>query len=141
MASAFEILEPGERAGQRTAAGLDPEKDYTTDTTCLSCRTTGYGKEGGFSSIEKTPGLAGVGCEACHGPGGIDTRSEHMSLKNKEYKRADLVAVGLVGEITEAQCRNCHNTDSPFVGDDYVFDFAANKEKGTHEKSPLKYTQ
>ena len=28
---------------------------------------------------------------------------------------------------------------SPFVGPDYVFDFEANKDKGTHEKFPLKY--
>jgi hypothetical protein len=75
----------------------------------------------------------------CHGPGGTYIRNEHMSLQNKEYKKADLVAAGMVGEITEAQCRGCHNADSPFVGDDYVFDFKANREKGTHEKFPLKY--
>ena len=29
--------------------------------------------------------------------------------------------------------------DSPFVGPDFVFDFQANKDKGTHERYPLKY--
>jgi hypothetical protein len=62
-----------------------------------------------------------------------------MSLKNKEYKKADLVAVGMVDGITEQQCRGCHNAESPFVGPDYVFDFEANKEEGTHEKFALKY--
>ena len=139
MASAYVLLNPGERAEEKKAAGLDPAKDYTKDGTCLTCHTTGYGKPGGFVDIETTPNLAGVGCEICHGPGGTYTKSEHMSLKNKEYKKPDIVAVGMVDTITEAQCLGCHNTDSPFVGDDYVFDFEANKDKGTHEKFPLKY--
>ena len=133
------MLKPGERAEAKKSAGLDADKDYTSDETCLPCHVTGYGEKGGFTSISATPDLAGVGCEMCHGPGGTYTRPEHMSLKNKEYKKADLVAVGLVGEITEARCRSCHNADSPFVGPDYVFEFEANKDKGTHETFPLKY--
>ncbi len=139
MAKAFEVLEPGQRAEAKQAAGLDPDKDYTGDETCLVCHVTGYGKPGGFTDIESTPDLAGVGCEMCHGAGGTYIEPQYMSLKNKEYKKAELVAVGMVGEITVEQCQGCHNTDSPFVGDDYVFDFEANKDKGTHEKFPLKY--
>jgi hypothetical protein len=139
MAKAFEQLKPGEAADAKTKAGLDPNKDYTTDTTCLACHTTGYGKQGGFVDIGSTPELAGVGCEMCHGPGGTYTKREYMSLQNKEYKKSELVAVGMVGEITMDRCSSCHNTDSPFVGPDYVFDFEANKEKGTHAKFPLKY--
>ena len=139
MTKAFDLLKPGERADAKKTAGLDPEKDYTTDTTCLPCHTTGYGKPGGFVDIETTPNLAGVGCEMCHGPGGTYTKSEYMSLKNKDYKKADVVAVGMTGEITSAQCETCHNTESPFVGDDYVFDFETKKTEGTHEKFPLKY--
>jgi hypothetical protein len=139
MANAMEALNPGNSADAKKSAGLDPAKDYTTDATCLRCHSTGFGKEGGFVDLASTPDLAGVGCEMCHGAGGTYTQSGHMSLKNKEYKKASLVAVGLVGTITEQQCRGCHNTDSPFVGDDYVFDFEANKEKGTHQKFPLRY--
>jgi len=36
---------------------------------CLTCHVTGSGR-GGFSDEGSTPGLAGVTCEACHGPGG-----------------------------------------------------------------------
>lgn len=75
----------------------------------------------------------------CHGAGGTYTQSQHMTLNNKEYKKADLVAAGLNGAITQAQCTVCHNSKSPFVGADYVFDFAARKEQGTHAKFPLKY--
>jgi hypothetical protein len=139
MAQAFEQLKPGERAEAKKAAGLDPDKDYTKDETCLSCHTTGYGKPGGFVNIETTPNLTGVGCEMCHGAGGTYVKSQYMSLKNKEYVKAEIVAAGMVGEITEKQCADCHNTDSPFVGADYVFDFEQNKTKGTHEKFPLKY--
>jgi mono/diheme cytochrome c family protein len=139
MANAFDTLKPGERAEAKKAAGLDPNKDYTKDEECIRCHVTGYGKEGGFTDIEATPELAGVGCESCHGPGGTYLKSEYMSLKNKEYKKADLVAVGMVDQITKKQCVNCHNADSPFVGDDYVFDFESRKDEGTHEKFPLKY--
>ena len=139
MAKSFDLLKPGERAEQKTAAGLDPAKDYTTDAECVRCHSTGYGQPGGFVDFASTPQLAGVTCEMCHGAGGTYTKPAHMSLKNKEYKKADLVAVGLVGEITLEVCSGCHNTESPFVGDDYVFDFEAKKETGTHKKYPLKY--
>ncbi len=139
MALSFDNLKPGERAEAKTAAGLDPNKDYTTDPECVRCHVTGYGKEGGFVDIETTPDLVGTGCEMCHGAGGTYTQPEHMSLKNKEYKRSEVVAAGMVEKVSEVQCAVCHNTDSPFVGDDYVFDFEARKDEGTHEKYPLKY--
>lgn len=139
MAKTFETLKPGVNAEAKKAAGLDPDKDYTQDETCIRCHVTGWGKPGGFTSIEETPDLAGVGCEMCHGPGGTYTQDGYMTLQNKEYKKADLVAVGLMGEITEPQCATCHNSESPFVGDDYVFDFEQRKTEGTHEKFPLKY--
>jgi len=139
MGGAFEALKPGVSAEAKKKAGLDPAKDYTTDKTCLQCHTTGYGKPGGFVDIDTTPALAGVGCEMCHGAGGTYTDSQYMSLKNKEYKKSDVVAAGLTGTIGADQCVACHNTNSPFVGADYRFDFEAMKSKGTHEKFPLKY--
>jgi len=139
MATAFEALKPGQRAEEKKAAGLDPDKDYSADAECVRCHVTGYGKPGGFTSIEATPGLVGVGCESCHGPGGTYIQKEYMSLQNKNYTRTEIVAVGMIAEITEQQCVGCHNGDSPFVGPDYVFDFSVRKDEGTHEKFPLKY--
>lgn len=139
MAQAFELLKPGVRADEKKAAGLDPDKDYTTDKECVRCHVTGYGEPGGFVDIASTPDLAGVGCEMCHGPGGTYTQDEYMSLKNKEYKKSEVVAVGMVAKVSAEQCTGCHNSESPFVSDDFVFDFEAKKDEGTHEKYPLKY--
>jgi len=135
MAKAFELLKPGIAAKAKRAHKLDPNKDYTHDSSCLPCHTTGYGKPGGFESIEKTPGLAGIQCEVCHGPGGGYLKPNLMSLQNKEYKRAALVAVGMTlpnGKI----CQECHNPKSPFY---QAFDYPTRKAQGTHEHLPLKY--
>jgi len=139
MAQSFEVLRSGQRAEQKQGAGLDPDKDYTADPECLRCHTTGYGKDGGFVDEATTPELVGVGCEICHGAGGTYVADEYMSLKNKEYKREDIAAVGSIYPPTEEQCRECHNEDSPFVGEGYVFDFEQKKGEGTHESSPLRY--
>ncbi len=140
MANAFAILKAGERAEAKKKAGLDPNKDYTHDATCLACHVTGYGKPGGFKSIEETPDMAGVGCEMCHGAGGDYIKAGFMTLQNKEYKRADLVAAGLNIPKAETCTSQCHNNKSPFVGKDYVFDWQKRKDQGTHAHSPLKYS-
>lgn len=140
MAKAFDLLKPGTLADQKKAAGLDPAKDYTNDPGCLTCHTVGYKKPGGFVDLATTPDHVGVGCEMCHGPGGTYTQKQHMSLENKEYKKDALVAVGLVGSMTKETCTAvCHNTKSPFVGPDYVFDFEAQRNQGIHARIPLKY--
>lgn len=140
MTKSFELLKPGVRAEQKVAAGLDAQKDYTKDAECLPCHTTGYGEKSGFVSIEKTPDLAGVGCETCHGPGGTYIKDGYMTLDNKEYKKADLVAVGMVSQTNAETCTSlCHNNKSPFVGDDYIFDYENKKHEGIHEIFALKY--
>ncbi len=140
MAKAFELLKPGVRADKKTAAGLDAKKDYTSDLECLPCHTTGYGKAGGFESVEKTPQLLGVSCEMCHGAGSEYTKPEHMSLKNKNYKLAGILKVGLISPVTGATCVEvCHNEKSPFFNKDEPFDFEKRKYEGTHDNFPFKY--
>jgi cytochrome c553 len=134
MAQAFESLRPGAKAEAKTAAGLDPDKDYTTDAACVTCHVTGMGKAGGFVDEASTPDLVGVGCESCHGAGGTYIQDEHMSLKNKEYKRADIIAVGMIDDPLTT-CESCHNADSPTSTGEFV----ANKDDGIHEHHPLKY--
>ncbi len=64
---------------------------------CLSCHTTGYGKEGGFTSIDATPQLAEVGCESCHGPG-----REHRTNVNVASLRPPI-------DMSSTVCAQCHN--------------------------------
>ncbi len=139
MAQSFEVLRPGARAEEKKNAGLDPNADYTGDAECLPCHTTGYGLPGGFESLESTPDMVGIQCESCHGPGSEYLAKDGMSLQNKEYKRSDLVAVGLVVPNEQTCTSACHNERSPFAGDGYVFDFETRKSQGTHEHIPLKY--
>ncbi len=51
-------------------------KQAEASPPCLRCHSTGYGHKGGFSNPVKTPNLAGVQCEACHGPA-----SGHLAQK------------------------------------------------------------
>jgi len=139
MAHAFELLRPGAAAAAKKKANLEPQKDYTHDQKCVGCHTTGFGQPGGFVSLEQTPGLVGVQCESCHGPGSEYLKEGAMTLKNKEYKRAGLVKVGLVIISADTCTSSCHNTKSPFVSKDYVFDYAKRRSEGTHEHIALKY--
>jgi len=118
---------------------VDPDKDYTADAFCVFCHVTGYDKPGGFVDEVTTPDMVGVGCESCHGPGGTYVADEYMSLKNKQYIKAELVAVGMVDAVSEAQCVGCHNSVSPFVDAEFVFDFGAMQDEGMHQHSALKY--
>jgi len=138
MSASFDLLKPGVRAEAKKKARQDPNKDYTHDASCLPCHTTGYGKPGGFKSIEETPDLAGVQCESCHGPHGSVLKV--MTIQNKNYKRSEVLAAGL--EIpNEATCKDqCHNSKSPLIAANYVFDYATRKAQGTHEHIPLRFS-
>ncbi|MFQ5695901.1 MAG: cytochrome c family protein [Terriglobia bacterium] len=135
MANAFELLRPGVRADAKRAHKVDPDKDYTADPKCVQCHVTGYGEPGGFVSLAKTPKLADVQCEVCHGPGKGYMKPNLMSLKNKNYKRSEVIAAGLVIPSAEV-CGKCHNEKSPFYK---PFDYEERKKQGIHESHPLKY--
>lgn len=139
MANAFELLKANVRSEEKKAAGLDPAKDYTADTTCVPCHTTGYGKPGGFVSLEETPEMAGIGCEVCHGPGEGYLQDGFMTLKNKNYKLQELLNVGLVVPDASTCTGLCHNANSPFFDEGEVFDWETRRTEGTHEHKPLKY--
>lgn len=139
MAKSFESLKPGVKAEAKKKAGLDPDKDYTHDTGCLGCHTTGYGQPGGFKSIEETPYMANVQCEGCHGPGG---NYREVMKTNGEFKLGDIKAVGFVMPSEDEQgCLRCHGERSPFnekVDPKYKFGFKERLER-VHEHFPLKY--
>ena len=132
MATSFETLKPQQKAEAKTKAGLDPAKDYTQDETCLPCHTVGYGKPGGYAAGSDNPGLLGVGCECCHGPG--SQYVEHKK-KNRDYKRADIYALGMTAP-DEANCLTCHNEKSP-THVEGSWDYEKAKAQ-SHEHLPLK---
>ena len=67
-----------------------------TNLSCLPCHTVGYGLPTGFISLAKTPKLAGVQCENCHGPGA-----------NHAANPDDPTLVPRV-EIAATMCGGCH---------------------------------
>lgn len=98
-AGAFELLEAKDRE--------NPE--------CLACHQTGYGAKAAEGAE-----LAGVQCEACHGPGSLYKSPKIMS-KSKyrdgpEVAHAQSIAAGMV--VPDAKtCEGCHNDRSPtFAG-------------------------
>jgi hypothetical protein len=62
---------------------------------CVKCHVTGYEQDGGFLDIELTPEMAGVQCEACHGPG-----SNHLTNVAEEPLQSKVPGVEI--------CRKCH---------------------------------
>ncbi len=67
-----------------------------TNSSCLPCHTVGYGLPTGFVSNSKTPLLAGVQCENCHGP-----------AANHEANPNDPTVVPQV-DIAATVCGGCH---------------------------------
>ena len=78
------------RSIERQMKHLTPEEIRQ----CYPCHTTGYGRPGGFISIEETPHLKNAGCEVCHGPG-----EEHV-------RTGDPAAV--IGSMSKKDCEVCH---------------------------------
>lgn len=78
---------------QKMAKGLPADKIRV----CYDCHTTGYGKSGGFISLEETPELKNAGCEVCHGPGKL-----HAQTQSPEHIRR---------QVTLDVCQECHTED------------------------------
>lgn len=71
------------------------KKNRQFNPECVRCHTVGFGFLTGFINQEKTPHLAGVGCESCHGVG-----SNHIQNPQPGY-----------GQVKEADCRTCHTKE------------------------------
>jgi nitrate/TMAO reductase-like tetraheme cytochrome c subunit len=93
-ATAFESLKPAEQK----------------DPKCLGCHVTGYRQ-----TSQVMPEMAGIQCEACHGPGSL-----YIKIHPKKDKEGAKKA-GMIAKPDPESCKSCHNPDSPtFKGFDYV---------------------
>lgn len=123
-AKAFEVLNPGVRAEAKKKAGLDPQKDYTSDVSCIECHTTG-----------NSTMLKGIHCEACHSAGKGYTSPKIMNKKkwkaDPEKQRKLALEAGLVVKPNENNCKSCHNEKSPTFK---PFDYAKRYEEIKHKK-------
>lgn len=63
------------------------------DPDCVGCHVVALDRTTGFQSVKKTPQLANVGCESCHGPG-----ARHVSTKG----------VVKMGKAGASSCASCH---------------------------------
>ena len=146
-ARALRVLAPGEATEAKRAAGLDPDRDFRSGGACFRCHTTGYGLPGGHPVASAGERLtdelqrrakehAGVGCEACHGPG-----SDYAPYKreHEDYLRADLAGLGAHVPLREEHCTGCHTPGCPTMPRDYAFDLeAARRSDRLHVHIPLK---
>lgn len=91
--------------------------DY--DPECVACHVTGLYYESGFTSLGETPGLKGVGCEGCHGPGSRHVDESQKGIKTKEY-----------GKVKPWDCETCHDVEhsSQFQYENYWQKIAHPKE-------------
>lgn len=67
-----------------------------SNPNCIGCHVVGHGDQGGFVNRATTNDLAGVGCEACHGPA-----AEHARNANDETLYP---GVSIASEL----CGRCH---------------------------------
>ncbi|MCZ6655471.1 MAG: cytochrome c family protein [Planctomycetota bacterium] len=147
----FQILKPGARAEHKQKVGLDSKRDYTSEAACLTCHTVGFGQPGGYRipppNDEKAKRFAatreGVGCEACHGPGGGFTQvMGDIYLKERPYEQQEVRRAGL-RSIEPQLCLDCHDSKAPCIADDRpplkVDDDALRTGLGFHQHFPLKF--
>jgi len=122
-AGAFDTLKPGAKAEAKTQAGLDPQKDYSSDPECIVCHTTG-------NDVSRP----GIQCEACHAPGKKFCKATIMNKKkwkaDPDKQRQMALDAGLVIAPDEESCRTCHNEKSPTYK---PFDFKARYEEIKHK--------
>jgi hypothetical protein len=144
---AFESLKPGVAADVKQKFNLDPAKDYSTDPGCLKCHTVGFGHSGGYAvpdvadkkAVRAAANREGVGCESCHGPGAAyNVVFKDIRKSKRMYKLEEVTSKGLIQPVTEVQCMQCHNAESPTRAAGDVFDFEEMKKKGVHEHVQLK---
>jgi len=110
-----------------TLTKVKPPRQF--DPECISCHATGWNPQeffpyaSGYDSLQKTPLLAGNGCENCHGPGAAHVAAENGGDNDLQTRLRDALARSVDDdkEAVRRSCMECHDIDnSPdFKFDDY----------------------
>ena len=101
--------------GLATLEQARPPRQY--DPECVSCHVVGWNAQGnfpyrsGFISREKTPLLAGVGCESCHGPGQAHCKAEEGGDLQLQEQLQKLMVV-TKEKAAKDVCVQCHDGDN-----------------------------
>ena len=81
-----------------------------TDPNCLSCHSTGFGQASGFKTVADKA-LAGVTCEACHGPGSKheEIAKPFATKKQKSAEEEKIARDSIYLMLPENVCVTCHS--------------------------------
>lgn len=93
---------------------------YQEDPACLKCHSTGFGEATGFHTAAAEPNLAGVTCEACHGPGSAHAEIAKTLPKTKLSPEQDKIARDSIYKmLPQNVCVSCHTNRSHKKHPDY----------------------
>ena len=86
------------------------KKGSQFDPECLTCHTVGYGLYTGFVDATRTPHLANVQCENCHGRGKdhVDAMQARANVKGRPVVAQDKT----LWPVTPATCIHCHDSEN-----------------------------
>lgn len=87
-----------EHAHGRAYATLE-RRNKQFSLSCVGCHVTGFNQPGGATAVHNS-GLTDVGCESCHGPGGMHVEDADVDA-DKNVTR----------EVAESVCKQCHNPE------------------------------
>jgi len=76
--------------------------DEVKKADCVKCHTTAYGQPGGFTSVEQTPNLENVQCEACHGQGSAHIEAAKSAPESGDWDKK-------INKVPQNVCVDCHN--------------------------------
>lgn len=97
--------DPHDHAMEALVASGDEKNSH-----CLRCHSTGHGTPTGFVDMEKTPRLANVQCEGCHGPGNVHVALAKDKTKNevKRFTGGGFLAGEGTTDVLKKICASCH---------------------------------
>jgi hypothetical protein len=86
------------------------KKGSEFDPECLHCHTVGYALYSGFVDAQKTPQLANVQCENCHGRGKNHVAAMRASQPHGAHPILQLAST--LRSVTPATCVRCHDKEN-----------------------------